>query len=334
MSYGYLSILSIYILVILLSLISSLYQPAIGTIIPTVVPKDNLVDANGINSLVQTIGNLIAPLMAGILFGTSGLLVILFINSVSFFFSALSVIFIRITKSNKMPKEINFKAFSNDFKEGIKFIKERPLILYIIILASVLNFVFSPLFSTGITFICKKLFEISDFQYGFMQMILFSSMLISPFITSKLTQKFSLAKLLFLNFFICSILIGIMAIIPSPLFLGLFNSNLIPYISITIICFFITLFITIANIALNSMFQKVVPLPMMGRVGTVMGTCCTCIMPLGLIFFGVLFDTISAWICVLICFFILLSAILIFRKSLLSFDDTHDLKTCEEFDLV
>ncbi|WP_160692370.1 MFS transporter [Clostridium sp. C2-6-12] len=333
-SFGGLSISGIYILVIFLSLISSLYQPAIGTIIPTVVKKDDLVDANGLSSLILTIGNLIAPFIAGILFGSYGLVIILLINSSSFFFSSFAIFFIKMKKSNHMPKEINLKAFNSDFKEGLKFIKENSIILNIIILASSLNFVFSPLFSTGITFISKKLFEISDFQYGFMQMILFSSMLISPFITGKLTQKFSLGSLLFYNFFICSILIGIMSIIPSPIFLSLFNSNLIPYISITVMCFFIILLITIANIAISSMVQNLVPLAMLGRVSTVMNTCCTSIMPLGLILFGILFDSISAWICVLICFFILLSTILILKKSLLKPNNSNSIKISEEFNTI
>jgi len=318
---GGLSLQAIYILVIMLALASCLYQPAMGTIIPTIIDKENLIDANGISSLIKNIGNLISPLLAGILFGFYGLLAILIINSISFLLSAVSEIFINIPKVNKMSNKINFKTFSNDFLAGIRFIKERQLLLYIIILAPILNFIFAPLFSIGITFICKKLFKISDFQYGFMQMIIMFSMIIAPFITSKYSKKFSLSKLILVDFFTCSILIGIMAITPSPLFLKLFSSNLIPYISITTMCFLVGLIITSANIALNSMFQQIVPLSMMGRVGTVMSTCCVAMMPIGLIFFGILYDSISAWLCILISSIILLSAILIFRKPLMNCDN-------------
>jgi len=67
---GVLSIGSIYVLSILLSLLSLIFQPAIRTIIPSIVKKEELVDANGINSIIMNIGSLMAPALAGILFGT------------------------------------------------------------------------------------------------------------------------------------------------------------------------------------------------------------------------------------------------------------------------
>ena len=333
---GGLSMTAIYALVITLTLASSLYQPAIGTIIPTIVDKENLVDANGINSLVMNLGNLVAPLLAGILFGFYGLFAILLINAVSFLLSAIVEVFINIPKINKMPAKISFKAFNEDFKEGIQFVKERQLLLYIIILAPILNFVFSPLFSTGITFISKKLFKISDFQYGLMQMIIVSAMLVAPFVTSKYAKKLSLSKLIFFGFFICSMLIAMMAIIPSPLFLKLFKGNLVPFISLTVMSFLTALIITTANIAISSMFQKIVPVEMLGRVGTVMGTACMAIMPLGLIFFGILFDSMSAWLCVLICSIILFVTILIFRKPLLNYTEAADkgVNPLEELEII
>jgi len=150
---GELSLPYIYILVIVLTLTSSLYQPAIGTIIPTIIKKEDLVDANGISSLVMNIGNLLAPLLAGIFFGFYGLFLILAVNCISFLVAALGELFIQIPKVTNMPKEINFKTFSYDFMEGIKFIRGKKLLLYIIILAPILNFVFSPLSSIGITYI-------------------------------------------------------------------------------------------------------------------------------------------------------------------------------------
>lgn len=315
---------SIYILAALLALASSLYQPAIGTVIPSIIKKDDLIDANSMNSIIKNICGLIAPLLAGVLFPLWGLLIILLINAISFFLSAISEIFIDIPKANVISDNVNINSFTTDFKKGINFIKKNRLLLYIIILAPILNFVFEPLFSTGVTYICKKLFKISDLQYGFMQMLIMSSLIAAPLITNKYTKKLQLNKLIFINFLICSVIIGIMAIIPSPLFSNLVNSNLAAYISFTIICFLLGIIITSTNIALSSMFQKIVSLSMMGIVGTVMNTCCIAAMPLGLALFGVLYDSISAWLCVLISAIILMVTILIFRKPLLNFDDTLD----------
>jgi len=65
---GKLSLGSIYVLVVLLSFISLLFQPTITTVLPSIANKEDLVDANGINSLILNIGNLMAPAIAGVLF--------------------------------------------------------------------------------------------------------------------------------------------------------------------------------------------------------------------------------------------------------------------------
>lgn len=330
MANGKLSLFSIYMLVILLTLSSVLYQPAINTIIPTITKKEDLIDANGINSLIMTFGNLIAPLVAGILFGFYGLFVILILNSVSFIIASIAEMFIKIPKNTKMPDKVSFKAFNNDFMEGINFIKDRKLLLNIIILAPILNFVLSPLSSTGIIYITKKIMKISDLQYGVMQMILVASMIVSPFIASKFAKKYTLGKILFFDVLLSSLLIAVMAITPTPYYLNLFNSNLIPFISITIIFFLVAAILTSANIALSSMFQQIVPIPMMGRVSSVMGTCCMACMPLGQVVFGVMFDNLSAWLCLLIAGLILLIAILAFRKALWNTDEVADADSDKE----
>lgn len=63
----------IYALVISITLCSVVYQPAASTIIPTIVDKEELLDANAVNTLIMNMGNLIAPALGGILFGVFGI---------------------------------------------------------------------------------------------------------------------------------------------------------------------------------------------------------------------------------------------------------------------
>jgi MFS family permease len=249
--------------------------------------------------------------------------------------ASIGEMFINIPKINTKPQNISFKAFYVDFSEGVKFIKDRKMILNIIILAPILNFVFSPIFSIGLTYVSKRILKVSDFQYGFMQMAFVVSMMIAPFVASNYVKKYTLGKILFFDVLICSILIAVMAIIPTSQFLSLFSSNLIPYISFIVIIFLIGAIITTANIALSSMFQKIVPISMLGRVGSVMSTACMACIPLGQVLFGVLFDNLSAWICILIGSLILFITILIFKKTLLySTEDEVDVTILEEFEIV
>ncbi|MBU3146731.1 MFS transporter [Clostridium sp. CF012] len=315
---GELSLLNIYILVAILSLCSTFYQPTIGTIVPMIVKEEYLVEANGLNSIIMNLGSVIAPLIAGILFGFHGLFVIMIVNAISFAVGSIIELGIDIPKVSMKSQKINFKAFYVDFSQGIKFIRNRKIILQVIILAPILNFVLTPLLSIGVTYVSKSIFKVSDSQYGFMEMASVLSMMIAPFCVSNYIKTHSLGKILFGGILISSILIAVMAFIPTPLYLSLFRSNLIPFISFTIIVFLIGGLLATINIALMSMFQKLVPISMLGRVGAVMSTGCMSFIPLGQLFFGMLFDNLSAWICILISSLILFITILIFKNTLLS----------------
>lgn len=297
---GEISLRFVYALVISLTLCSVLFQPAASTIIPTIINKEELLEANSINTFTMKIGNLVAPALAGILFGFYGLLVIFIFNSVSFIISSICEMIINIPKLNKKPEKITFKAFLNDFSEGISFIKNKKTIFQIILIGLVLNFVGDPVFSIGITFISKKVLQVSDFQYGTIESIFVSSMLISPLIANKIGSSYKLSKIIFLDILFTAIFIGVMAIVPLPAFLSNFDSNLIPYICLTAIIFLIGLVTSIGNIALGTYFQQQIPLNMMGRVGTVMNSVSIGAIPLGQMIFGFLYDKVPSYICIII----------------------------------
>lgn len=320
---GGLSLLHIYTLSITLSTISLLFGPAISTVIPTIIKKEKLVDANSVDSFIMNMGNLIAPALAGILFGFYGMFIILVLNSISFILSSISEMFIKIPNVNKRPEKINISSFYNDFSEGISFIKNKKIMLNIIILALMINFVFNPIFSIGLTYISKQILNISDYQYGMLEASLVISMICGSFITKSISKKFKLGEMLFLSVFFSSILISMIALISSSSYLNLFNSNTIPYISIIIVGFMIVLIVSVANIALGTMIQKEIPISMMGRVGAIMSAGCMAAIPLGQMIFGLLFDKIEAWKCVSIGAAILFITILIFKKSLYSNDNAE-----------
>lgn len=322
---GKLSLGGIYILVILLSIISMIYQPAIGTVIPSIVKKEELIEATSINSLILNIGNLLAPALGGVLFGIYGLSIILVVNSISFVLSSIGEIFINIPKTNKTPEKFTIKAFTTDFNEGIKFIGSNKLILNIILMGLFVNFIGGPLFSIGLPFISKKILFVTDYQYGLVESIFVVSMLVAPIFSTMIAKKLDLGKIMFWDIFLTSIFTAVMSFIVSNLYIKLFKTNMGPYVSLLVLVFIIGVISTIGNIVLSTLFQKIVPLSMLGRVGTVMNTALMASMPLGNMVFGVLFDKLKTWHCFLLGAVILFIIILLFRKSFYSQGSTTDL---------
>jgi MFS family permease len=327
---GELSLNSIYILVILLALISLVFQPAVGTVIPMIVTKEELVEANGLNSLIMSIGKLAAPALAGVLFGVYGIFIILVVNSISFIASAFSEMFISIPKTNKMPSEMSFKAFYKDFSEGLNFVKSKKLIMIIMIIALILNFAVDPIFSIGFAYISKKILYLTDLQYGTIESGFVAAMVLAPILCGSIAKKADLGKLLYYVFTLTGVFILLLGIVPSPFYVGLFSTNVVPYLSIIFIVFIIGIVVTMANIALSTLFQKEIPIEMMGRVGTLLNTVSMGAMPLGAMLFGFLFDKLPAYMCIIISALILFVTMFSFRKSLLGNSEDRQLEVVEE----
>jgi MFS family permease len=308
---GALTLPYIYGLVILLSLISLLFSPAMGAIIPSIIKEEELLEANSIKSVINSMGSIIAPILAGFIFGLYGMFIVLVINSISFILSAFSEMFINVPKNKVEHSELSVKEFMKDFTTGLKFTASKKSILAIIFVGLIANFALSPLCNVGFPYIIKNVLKCSDFQYGIFQGILLSGMLIGPFICTSFLKNVSFKKIITINTAIVGIIIGIVAVVVSPLYGNLFETSFIPYVTLTLLTVLIAILMSIINIFMGTMFQKEVPLEMMGRVGSVMNTLCMAITPIGQILFGALFDTQPVYIVVSIA-----SLILIFSSFL------------------
>ena len=85
----------------ILSICYTLYGPAVTSSIPQVVESDKLTAANGIINQVSSIVNFVGPIFAGVLYGLVGIKVIVIINAISFFLSAVMELFLEIPDVKK-----------------------------------------------------------------------------------------------------------------------------------------------------------------------------------------------------------------------------------------
>lgn len=314
---GRLSIMSIYLLVILLEITEIFFGAAMTAVIPSIVKKEQLFDANSLKAMITSLFTMIAPLVAAGLYGIFGLLGVLIINSISFAGSAISEMFIEIPKFNKRPDKISGKNFKRDFLEGIAVIKESQVIKNIIGLGMILNFCLAPLFSVGLVFIIRETLGGSEMQLGVFSSVLSFSMLLTPMVLSGFARKVDIGKLLIYSFFVVSFLIMFIGVLSTDEFTGRFNGNMVPFLTLTLICFVIGIFVTLANIALGTLFDTMVPKEVMGRAGTVMGLGMTIAAPVGQIILGAGLDLMNPFLPILLTGVIMLAAVIYYRKAFL-----------------
>ncbi len=316
---GNLTILLIYVLVIALEITEIFSGAAMSAVIPTIIEKENLLEANSVNSLVASIGQLFAPTIAALLYGFLGLFIVLIVNSLSFAITAISQFFIKIPKTNS-EKTLNLKTFKTDLIDGLKIITGSKLISTIIIIAAIVNFTISPIFSIGLVFVIKVILQVTDIQFGFFQTIFALASIVAPILSPWLFKKAGLGKILKVCFIVVSILVILISIIPANFLLELFTTNFVPYAVLLAICFIVGILITWINIAFTTIFNHIVPLEAMGRTSSVLNLLVTILIPIGQISFGFLYDNIAASYVFIIGGSLMLLTILLYQRRLLEVD--------------
>ena len=241
--------------------------------------------------------------------------------------------FINIPKTHKQPEKIDIKSFKTDLLEGVSIIKSNRLISTMIGLGTIINFSIGPLFSIGLIYIIKEVLMVNDMQFGAFQMVFSASMLLAPLLCGGLTKKIKIGKLIYVSFIFIALLILLMSIFTSDLIISSFNTNMISYLGLLIISFIVGLVVTVSNIALGTLFNQIVPLDLMGRTSTVYNLAVTVFIPVGQMIFGYLYDIIIPSVVVIISGVILMIVTSLYKKALLSYDDTQlesEVKALEE----
>lgn len=307
-SLGGLPLWSIYALSIALSLLSTLFQPAIQTVIPSIIEEKDLVDANAFNSIVHTTSNLISPLVGGFLMSFSTIGVILVVNACSFIISAFTEMFINIPHNHKTPEKIGFDSFKNDFMEGLAFIRNTKFLLMIGIIALTLNFAISPVFSVAVPFILKKIMVIKDYEFGLLNGVVASASIVGGFLAGSVTRRLSMNKILIIDFIAQPILVGVITVVTSGVVLSLVDGYYLPLFLLGFIQYILIMVMTIGNVVINTTFQKLIPNELLGRVTTVIGTFAMGAIPLGQGIYGFMLGKFDPWVS-MCCSVVLLSLV-------------------------
>lgn len=324
---GVLPLWSIYTVTVVLSVISTVFTPAISTVLPNIVKRDDLVDANAFSSMINTIVQMLAPLISGFLMFMTSIGMMLAFNALSFFVSAFSEMFIEVPAKHKTPDKINITAFKTDFKEGLNFMFQTKFILMIGIVACVLNFAIAPVFSVAMPFILKKVLFVQDYEFGIFNALVGTSALLAGVITSKVSKKYTINKILLIDFVSQPIVIVFTAILSSQLFLNLTHSYMIPLILIGLVEFVLILILTVGNILIGTTLQKMIPNELMGRVNTVISTFAIGAIPIGQGLYGLMLDKLPVWVPLMFSVVILTITVIIIRPVLNRNDYSRSLES-------
>ncbi len=249
--FGYLDMLNLPLIIfftIIISIGAAFFNPATMSIMPSIVEKDELTQANAFYQLSVNASGALGFMLGSGLIALIGVSTAFLINGVSFLLSAF---FILRMVYEHIPVKIktNFLA---DFKDGWEITKSIPLIIKLFGPIIIINFFLSALFIL-IPVFAEGVFKQGSAGLGVMMTGLTLGMFAGALMMSGKWVKIKTLKL----------------ILPATLFIGIafmimsFYEDYYLYIALFAL---IGMMINLSNIALMALFQKVVPNEVRGKV--------------------------------------------------------------------
>jgi len=142
----------------------------------------------------------------------------------------------------------------------------------------------------GLIYVANQLLEVTDWQLGILQTALVSGSLVGSLFTGVLSKRYPLEKLLAYAVMAIGALIVVIAFIASDFYIQQFAFNTVPFITMVAVALMITSIAVVTNIGVSSLMQREVPLEMLGRVSSLKETLSMAAVPMGQLFFGMVFD--------------------------------------------
>ncbi len=131
----------LYVLVFVISVVASLYGPALFTAIPLIVPNRQIMTANALVQSTAYIGVLLGPVAAGIGVSWLGIANVLYADAASFLIAMICMAFVRIPeqpKSERLPFRIH--EILADLREGCAYLfRKRIGLLFFTLVAGFQN---------------------------------------------------------------------------------------------------------------------------------------------------------------------------------------------------
>lgn len=281
------SVSIISITMIMLSIISTLYTPAVNASIPSLVAENDIESANGIVTAIQASSDVIAPILGGILYKLIGVHILIIFSCIAFFLSAVMEVFIKMPFTKRAQKQNIVKTIVSDLKLGFTYVVKDSFILKAMLLAGILNFVLSPFLSVGVPVILREIMQSTDTMYGIgLGLVSFSTILgaLSIRVFTKIFKMKTLYRwLLAIAFLFLPIAIAVMPALLKQEYFIAFAVFMLGMIPASAILMLLDIFV-ISNVQRKTSNEN------LGKVMAIIMAVSQCVAPLGQLVYGIVFE--------------------------------------------
>lgn len=253
----------IYTLTALLGICQTLVGPAQVAMMPAIVAKEDLVDANTLNGTVVETLLVAGPVISAALYSVAGIRISLLLCAGLF---ALGGLLLALVGVNTPPPAQKRPSVLTDLGEGFGLFRREPRLASLVFNGFLTHLFLMPLIVMGFPYIIKHVFHGSNLDVGMVESAITIGSVSSVVIIAALRKRVTVSQ---------GILLGILGMIAAVLPMGLLASDgfvsllvgrslyvVLFFGAITMLMFWVFGFYAVFYI---SFYQSTVPMPLLGR---------------------------------------------------------------------
>ncbi|MEK4405810.1 MFS transporter [Sporosarcina sp. FSL K6-6792] len=290
------SLWSIYLVVFLINIARSMFDPTSMTYITKLIPPKDRKRFNSLRSLIDSGGFLIGPAIAGLLFIIGTPIFAIYMNAIALLLSGLVTMMMpnleKHIQFNSTNEKISFEVVKQDWTVVLNFSRRYAYIMFIYFLFGCVMVMATAIDSLEVAF-AKEVLSLSDSEYSFLVSIAGAGIVIGAMINAMITTKSS-----------TSLLIGLGSLFVSVGYIVYAFSTI--FFMAAIGFFILSFSLAFANTGFHTFYQNNIPVDVMGRVGSIYGLIEAVLIILATTIAGVAAQLISIQYVVIVGTFVML----------------------------
>lgn len=277
------NLLWMYVLVFLITVASSMYQPTSMTYITKLIPVQQRKRFNALRSLLDSGAFLTGPAIAGFLFTVGTPYMAIYLNAIALFLSACITFKMPNIEAlekfmNRTEKASLFRVLLQDWQMVIRFSLKNSYVMVVYLLFSAIIILMTATDSLEAAF-ATQILALSEGEYGILVSIAGVGVLFGSLTNSVIVEKIP-----------TSWLIGMGSLVTALGYL-IFTSSF-SFLIAAIGCFVLSFATAFANTGFYTFYQNNIPSESMGRIGSIYGF----FEALFIIIFTTIFGIFAEWI--------------------------------------
>lgn len=291
---GDFNIYILFIAQVFISIMDSLFNASSSALMPELIAKDKLIEANSTKGVFDAASAIIGPALGGIIYGVFGIKTIFFINGVSFIISAAFSMFIIYNKKIEINEQIDMKIILSENFETLKYIKSKRGLMQLFTFAMISNFLLVPMLDILIPYVLRKELGFSSDKYGYLIGFFTVGILFGNVGISAYFKKLGLKKLMKTGLIVETVILVVFSALFFPQIVKIFGgATAILFVSMLVCCLAMGFSNAFVNTPIATNLQNLVPDEMRSRFFSILGMFSQGAVPIGSLIFGILIDLIK-----------------------------------------